>query len=194
MSDGKNNHAGLLRTSMKEITDMLRTDAQMIENDVEITYRLDHPSKQIEDRVHRFRLAIEPAGFSQTAGQGRLDLQYYTWLLLKCKPHNLGVDEEDSLTFICEYLTDLLHKKMWGGMSTYISRVLLNFKSCEIQANHRSVSVKLAEDEIGAVIWMWQSPKTLQQIEEEGIGEYESATTVKIETGESAESAGSEEE
>ena len=181
MSDGKDSHAGLLREAMKSIVEMLRTDPQMVENDVEVVYRLDHPSKQVESGIHKFRLTIEPAGFSQTAGQGRLDLQYFTWMLLKCKPHSLGENDEDYLTYICEYLTDLLHKKMWGGMSTYVSRVLLNFKSCEIQANHRSVTVKLADDEIGAVIWVWQSPKTLQQIEEEGIGEYESATTVKIE-------------
>jgi len=180
MSDGKTSHAGLIRTSMKQIVEMLRTDAQIIENDVEVVYRLDHPTKQIANSLHKFRMTIEPAGFSQTAGQGNLDLQYFTWIILKYKPSNLGEDEEDNLTYLCEYITDLLHKKMWGGMSTYISRVLVNFKSCEITANHRSVEIKLANDEVGAVIWMWQSPKTLQQIEEEGIGEYESATSIKV--------------
>ena len=180
MSDGKASHAGLLRSSMKSLVEMLRTDAVMIENDVVVNYRLDHPSKRIEDNTHRFTMTIEPAGFSQTAGQGKLDLQYFSWIILKCKPYRLGKDEEDCLSYLTEYLTDLLHKKMWGGMSTYVSRVLLNYKSCEIAANHRTVSIKLEPDEIGAVVWVWQSPKTLQQIEEEGIGEYEVETNEKI--------------
>ena len=184
MSDGKSSHAGLLRQSMKEIVEMLRTDPIIIENGVDVYYKLDHPSKRIESGVGRVTMMIEPAGFSQTAGQGVLDLQYFTWIHLKLKPHRLGENEEDCLTYLCEYLTDLLHKKMWGGMSTYVSRTLLNFKSCEITANHRSTTVKLAEDEIGAVVWMWQSPKTIQQIEEEGIGEYEVETKVKIIGGE----------
>lgn len=180
MSDGKSVHAGLLRTSMTQIVDMLRNDPVIIENDVAVNYKLDHPSKRIEDATHRFTMMIEPAGFSQTAGQGVLDLQYFVWIHLKCKPHRLGENEEDCLTYLCEYLTDLLHKKMWGGMSTYVSRTLLCVESCTITANHRSTVVKLAEDEIGAVVWVWQSPKTIQQIEEEGIGEYEVETTVKI--------------
>ena len=181
MSDGKASHAGFLRTSMKAIIELLQNDATIIENDVAITYKLDHPSKQIEDNTHRFSMRIEPAGFSQTAGAGLLDLQYFTWIVLKCKPHALGRDDEDCLSYLCEYITDLLHKKMWGGMSTYVSRALINYKSCTIESNHRSVNVKLNDDEIGAVIWVWQSPKTIQQIDEEGIGEYEAATTVKIE-------------
>ena len=184
MSDGKAVHAGILRQSMKALVETLRNDPVVIENNVEVYYRLDHPSKQIESGVPRITMTIEPAGFSQTAGQGVLDLQYFTWIHLKCRPHRLGEDEEDSLTYLCEYLTDLLHKKMWGGMSTYIARTLLLFKSCEITANHRTTAVKLAEDEIGAVVWVWQSPKTLQQIEEEGIGEYEIETNVKIIGGE----------
>lgn len=180
MSDGKESHAGLLRESMKAIVDTLRTDSTMIENDVVVNYKLDHPSKRIEESVHKFSAMVEPAGFSQTTGQGKLDLQYFTWIHIKYKPHRRGEDEEDNLTYICEYLTDLLHKKMWGGMSTYVSRVLLNDKSCEITANHRSTTVKLAEDELGAVIWVWHSPKSIQQVEEEGVGEYEAETAVKI--------------
>lgn len=182
MSDGKSSHAGLLRTSMSALVEMLRNDPIIIENNVAVNYKLDHPSKRIETGVARITMMIEPAGFSQTGGQGLLDLQYYTWIHLKCRPHRLSESEDDSLTFLCEYLTDLLHKKMWGGMSTYVSRVLLNFKSCEITANHRSTTVKLAEDEIGAVVWVWQSPKTIQQIEQEGVGEYEAETSVKIVT------------
>ena len=146
MSDGKAKHAGLLRTAMKAIVETLRNDPIIIENDVDVFYKLDHPSKRIESGIHRITLMVEPAGFSQTTGAGVLDLQYFTWMHLKCKPHRLGQDEEDSLTFVCEYITDLLHKKMWGGMSTYVSRTLLNFKSCEVTANHRSTTVKREED------------------------------------------------
>ena len=181
--DGRTNHAGILRSSMAALVAMLRTDAVLIENDVEVFYKLDHPSKRIEGGTKRFTMMIEPAGFSQTTGAGVLDLQYFTWIILKCKPNRLGHDEEDCLTYLCEYITDLLHKKMWGGMSTYVSRMLLLSKSCEIAANHRTVSVKLGDDEIGALIWVWQSPKTIQQIESEGVEEYESATIVKIENG-----------
>ena len=180
MSDGKASHAGLLRRSTKTLIDVLRNDPTVIENDVAITYKLDHPSKQIEDNTHRFSLRIEPAGFSQTSGAGVLDVQYFTWLVLKCKPHALGHDDEDCLSYLCEYIMDMMHRKMWGGMSTYCSRVLLNYKSCTIESNHRSVNVKLEEDEIGAVIWVWQSPKTIQQIDQDGTGEYESETSVKI--------------
>ncbi len=187
MSDGKAIHSGILRTSMKALVEMLRNDATMIENDVEIMYKLDHPSKQIDSGIHKFRLTIEPAGFSQTTGAGTLDLQYFTWLMVKCKPHGQGEDEEDNLSYICEYLSDLLHKKMIGGMSTYLSRVLINYKSCDVTANHRSIQLKLEKDEIGAVIWIWQSPKTIQQIESEGDDEYESATVVKIESKEGEE-------
>ena len=180
--DGRTNHAGILRSSMTALVEMLRTDPVMIENDVDVYYKLDHPSKRIENGTKRFTMIVEPAGFSQTTGAGVLDLQYFTWIILKCKPYRLGEDEEDCLTYLCEYLTDLLHKKMLGGMSTYVSRMLLLEKSCDIAANHRTVSVKLADDEIGALIWVWQSPKSIHQIEEEGVGEFESATTVKIES------------
>ena len=183
MSDGKASHAGLLRASMKAIVETLRTDATMIENDVEIFYKLDHPSKRIEGGIHRITLMVEPAGFSQITGQGVLDLQYFTWIHLKCNPNRMGVDEEDSLTYVCEYLTDMLHRKVWGGMSTYVSRVLLNDKSCDVTANHRSTTVKLEEGELGALIWLWHSPKTIEQIEAENMSEYESATSVKIISG-----------
>jgi len=183
MSDGKAAHAGLLRTAMKEIVEALRNDPTMIENDVETFYKLDHPSKRIESGLHRITLMVEPAGFSQITGAGVLDLQYFTWIHLKCKPSRMGADEEDSLTYVCEYLTDLLHKKMWGGMSTYVSRVLLNFKACEVTANHRSTTVSLDEDEVGALIWLWHSPKTIQQIEEEGTEEFESVTSIKLVSG-----------
>ncbi len=187
MSDGRNRHAGILRSSMAALVEALRNDPVMIENDVEVVYRLDHPSKQIESGLHRLSMRVEPAGISQTRGAGTLDLQYYSWLVLKCKPSQLGHDEEDSLSYLSEYVADMLHRKIWGGMSTFVSRILFNYKSCTLQSNHRTVNVKLEEDEIAAVIWVWQSPKSIEQIDEDGTEEFESATTVKIEGAESEE-------
>ena len=191
MSDGRTVHAGIWRSAMKALVEMLRNDSTIIENDVRVVYRLDHPSKQIRDNTHKFTMEIEPAGVSQTTGAGALDLQYYTWIKIRCRPFTLGEDEEDRLTFICEYLHDLLHKKMIGGMSTYAARALIMFKSCDVGVNHRTVEIKLADDEIGALVWIWQSPKTIQQIDAENVNEYEGSTPVKIESGSTTEGAGS---
>jgi len=164
MSDGRASHAGLLRLSMNEIVKALRNDAKVIELGVNVAYSLEHPSKSIVGNVPKYRLRIEPAGFSQTSGAGVLDLQYFTWLTIKYKPATHSRDEEDNLSYLCEYLTDMLHKKMWGGMSTYVSKALINYKSFEITTNQRKVVLDLANDEIGAVIFIWQSPKTIQQV------------------------------
>jgi len=170
MSDGRSTHKGILRQSMKAIVEGLRADPVMIENNVDVTYTLEHPAKQITGNTHRFRLRIEPAGFSQTTGAGVLDLQYFTWITIAFKPATQGKDAEDELSAMMEYLTDILHKKMWGGMSTYISKCFINYRSCKIQSNHREVNLELAKDEIGGIMCLWQSPKNVQDVrDDEGL-------------------------
>jgi len=161
---------GLMRESMRRIVEALNTDATMIENKARVYYRLDHPSKQISQPNATFQLFVEPSGWSQLAGAGALDLQYFFWIFVKCKPSGFGVNEEERLSKILEYVSTLLHGKKWGELNTYLSRAMINYRTVVIKTNNRDIHFELGKDEIGATLMFWQSRKNAEELEAEEVG------------------------
>lgn len=152
-------YEGVQKRSMSEIVENLRNDPKIIENKAKVIYRLSHPSKQISTAGDTFHLFIEPAGWSQLAGSGPLDLEYFFWIFIKCKPSAFGTNEEDRLSSLMEYVAEFLHGKKWGELHTFHSRAMINYRTVTIKTNNRDVYFELAKDEIGATMMFWQSLK-----------------------------------
>lgn len=149
--------AGKLRESMSEVLRVLESDAELMSQKAEVAYRLNHPTKQIPNHGETFHVSLEPAGFSQIAGAGELKPQYFFWVLIKCKPSMLPEDGEERLSYLAEYIAELLHGKQFGGLWTYHSKTLINYRTAKITMNSREINFDLAADEIGTTLIFWQS-------------------------------------
>lgn len=156
---------GKLREAMTAIKEALETDATMIENKCNIVYRLAHPSKQIGCNAGTFTVVLEPSGFSQLSGAGALDLQYFFWIFIKCKPSIFGTNDEERLSKIMEYLSETIHGKKWGSMNTFLSRGMINYRTITLKTNSRDIDFELAKDEIGACLMFWGSLKSQQELQ-----------------------------
>ncbi len=167
MSDTKSSHAGLCRASMKAIVEAIKNDEFIIENQVDVIYRLDHPSRRIQGNLAKYRLEIQPSGWSQIASGGALDVQYFFWIVIKTKPAMLSENEDEVFTEIGERLTDLLHRHVFGELATFVSKTSINYESITLIQNSKEIVVKLAADEVGMVMQLWQSPKSLKQVEDD---------------------------
>lgn len=161
-------YVGVQREAMKAIVEDLRNNPTMIENKARTLYRLDHPSKQISTAGDTFQVYVEPSGWSQLAGAGELDLQYFFWVFIRCKPSAFGTNDEERLSMLMEYLSEHLHGVKWGQLNTFLSRAMINYRTVTIKTNNRDIYFELAKDEIGATLMFWQSKKSQQELQEIG--------------------------
>lgn len=158
---------GVQKESMAQIVEGLRNDPKMVENKAKVLYRLDHPSKQISTAGDTFQIFVEPAGWSQLVGVGGLDLEYFFWIFIKCKPSAFNVNDGERLSSLMEFLSEHLHGKKWGKLNTYLSRAMINYRTVTVKTNNRDVYFELAKDEIGATLMFWQSLKTQEELAEQ---------------------------
>lgn len=146
----------MLRETMAEIRDYLSDDPVIAENKAIVTYTLDHPSKRIVNAVTRFRIQIQPSGWSQTVGAGGLDLQWFFWITIKYKPATSNRDVEEQLTYLASYITERIHRAWWAaGLRTYFAKALVNYNTVKLTTNSREITLPLADDEIATTLSFW---------------------------------------